>query len=64
MLYKATKGDIRKWAWYLHHVIWTDRIIVRKGMGCLLYFIVIGTHLIILLNIIETMWLVIKDNVA
>jgi len=21
MLYKATKGDVRKWAWYLHHVM-------------------------------------------
>jgi len=26
MLYKVTKGDVRKWAWYLHYVMWADRI--------------------------------------
>ena len=58
MLYKATKGDIRKWAWYLHYVMWADRITVRKGIGCLLYFMVIDAYPIIPLNIIEVTWLV------
>ena len=58
MLYKATKGDVRKWAWYLHHVMWVDRITVRNGMGCLLYFMVMGAHPTIPLDIIEAMWLV------
>jgi len=58
MLYKATKGDVRKWAWYLHHVMWADRITVRKGTGCSLYFMVTGAHSTIPLNIIETTWLV------
>jgi len=58
MLYKAMKGDVRKWDWYLHHVIWADRITVRKRTGYSLYFIVTGTHLIISLNIIEAIWLV------
>jgi len=57
MLYKATKGDVRKWAWYLHHVIWTDRITVRKGTGCSPYFIVTGAHPTIPLDMIETTWL-------
>ena len=55
MLYKATKGDIRKWAWYLHHVMWADRITVRKEIGCSLYFIVIDAHPTIPLDIIEAM---------
>jgi len=58
MLYKATKGDIRKWAWCLHHMIWVDRVIVKKGTGCSPYFIVMGTHPTIPLDIIEVMWLV------
>jgi len=58
MLYKATKGDVRKWAWYLHHVIWADRITVRKGTGCSPYFMVTGAHPTIPLDIIEATWLV------
>jgi len=58
MLYKAAKGDVRKWAWYLHHVMWADRITVRKGTGCLPYFMVTGAHPTIPLDIIEAMWLV------
>jgi len=58
MLYKATKGDVRKWAWYLHHVMWADRIIVRKGTGYSPYFIVTGAHPTIPLDRIEATWLV------
>jgi len=58
MLYKATKGDVSKWAWYLHHMIWADGITVRKGTGCSLYFMVTGAHPTIPLDIIEAMWLV------
>jgi len=58
MLYKATKGDVRKWAEYLHHVMWVDRITVKKGTRCSLYFMVTGAYLTIPLDIIEVMWLV------
>ena len=58
MLYKATKEDVRKWAWYLHHVMWADRITVRKGTGYSLYFMVMGAYLTIPLDIIEATWLV------
>jgi len=58
MLYKATKGDVRKWTWYLYYVMWADRIIVRKGTGCSLYFMMTGAHLTIPLDIIEATWLV------
>ena len=58
MLYKAIKEDVRKWAWYLHYVMWTDRITIRKGTGCSSYFMVTGTYPTISLDIIEAMWLV------
>jgi len=38
--------------------MWVDRITVRNGMGCLLYFMVMGAHPTIPLDIIEAMWLV------
>ena len=58
MLYKATKGDVRKWAWYLYHVMWANRITIRKGIGYSPYFMVMGAHSTIPLDIIEATWLV------
>ena len=58
MLYKATKGDVKKWFWHLPHITWADRITIRKGMGCSPYFMVTRAHLTIPLNIIEVTWLV------
>ena len=40
MLYKATRGDVKKWFWSLYHVMWADRVTVRKGTGCSPYFMV------------------------
>ena len=58
MLYKAIKEDVRKWAWYLHHVMWTNRITIRKGIGYSPYFMVMGAHSTIPLDIIEATWLI------
>ena len=58
MLYKATRGDIKKWFWSLHQVMWADRITVRKGTGCLPYFMVTGAQPTLSLDIIEATWLV------
>ena len=58
MLYKVTKGDVKKWFWHLPHITWADRITIRKGTGCLPYFMVTGAHLTIPLDIIEATWLV------
>ena len=58
MLYKATKGEVKKWFWHLSHVTWADRITVRKGTGCLLYFMVTGAHPMIPLDVVEATWLV------
>jgi len=58
MLYKATKGEVKKWFWHLPHVTWADRITVRKGTRCLPYFMVIGVHPMIPLDVVEATWLV------
>lgn len=58
MLYKATDGDVKKWYWHLHTVMWADRITVRKGTGCSPYFLVTGAHPTLPLDIIEATWLV------
>jgi len=58
MLYKATKGEVKKWFWHLPHVMWADRITVRKGTGCLSYFMVTEVHLTIPLDVVEATWLV------
>jgi hypothetical protein len=57
-LYKATGGDTRKWYWFLPHVLWADRITVRRGLGCSPYFAVTGAHPVIPLDIEEATWLV------
>ena len=53
MLYKATGGDVKKWFWSLHHVMWADRVTVRKGTGCLPYFMVTGAQPTLPLDVIE-----------
>jgi len=58
MLYKATKEEVKKWFWYLPHITWADRITVRKGTGCLPYFMVTGAHPMISLDVVEATWLV------
>ena len=35
MLYKATDGNSSKWFWFFHHVMWADRISIRKKNGLL-----------------------------
>jgi hypothetical protein len=58
MLVKATGGNPSKWFWFFHHVMWADRITVRKGFGCSPFFMVTGAHPILPLDIQEATWLV------
>ena len=58
MLYKATGGNPSKWYWFFHHVMWADRVSVRKGFGCSPFFMVTGAHPILPLDIQEATWLV------
>ena len=58
MLYKATSRNLSKWYWFFHHVMWADRISIRKGLGCSQFFMVTGAHPILPLDIQEATWLV------
>ncbi|KXN86459.1 hypothetical protein AN958_10062, partial [Leucoagaricus sp. SymC.cos] len=58
MLYKATNGDVKKWYWFLHYVMWANRITIRKGTGCSPYFMITSTHPTLPLDIQEVTWLV------
>ncbi|KXN85048.1 hypothetical protein AN958_11752 [Leucoagaricus sp. SymC.cos] len=58
MLYKATNDDVKKWYWFLHHVMWADCITIRKGTGCSPYFMITGAHPTLPLDIQEVTWLV------
>ena len=58
MLYKATGGNPSKWFWFFHHVMWADRVSIRKGFGCSPFFMVTGAHPILPLDIQEATWLV------
>ena len=58
MLYKATGGNPSKWFWFFHHVMWADRVSVRKGFGCSPFFMVTGAHPVLPLDIQEATWLV------
>lgn len=57
-LYKATGGNPSKWFWFFHLVLWSDRITIRKGLGCSPYFMVTGAHPILPLDVEEATWLV------
>ena len=57
-LYKATGGDVAKWFWFFHLVMWADRITIRKGLGCSPYFIATGAHPTLPLDVVEATWLV------
>lgn len=57
-LTKATGGDVSKWFWFFHHVMWADRVTVRKGTGCSPYFMVTGAEPCLPLDVVEATWLV------
>jgi hypothetical protein len=58
MLYKACGGDSSKWFNFFHHVMWADRISIRKGFGCSPFFMITGAHPILPLDIVEATWLI------
>ena len=58
VLHKATGGDLTKWYWFLPHALWSERITIRKGLGCSPFFMVTGAHPLIPLDVVEATWLV------
>jgi len=64
MLWKATGGNPTKWFWFFFHILWADRITIRKYFGCSPFFMTTGAHPILPLDIQEATWLVeIPDRV-
>ncbi|KXN89430.1 hypothetical protein AN958_05218 [Leucoagaricus sp. SymC.cos] len=53
-----TNGDVKKWYWFLYHIMWANCIIIRKGTECSPYFMVTGVHSTLSLDIQEATWLV------
>src|SRR5271170_4856183 len=58
MVWKATGGNPAKWFWFFFHVLWADRITIRKYFGCSPFFMTTGAHPILPLDIEEATWLV------
>ena len=58
MLFKSTGGNPTKWFWFLHHVLWADRVTIRKGLGCSPFFIVTGSHPVLPIDVEEATWMV------
>lgn len=56
-LYKAADGDAARWSQVFHSVLWSERITIRRRMGCSPYFAVTGSHPLIPLDIIEATYL-------
>lgn len=56
-LYKAADGDPKRWYQVAHAVFWSERVTVRKRMGCSPYFAVTGTHPVLPLDIAEATYL-------
>ena len=56
-MFKAADGDASKWSQVAYSVFWSERITVRKRMGCSPYFAVTGTQPLIPLDITEATYL-------
>ncbi|KAF9537432.1 hypothetical protein CPC08DRAFT_809060, partial [Agrocybe pediades] len=56
-LFKAADGDQSKWSRYAHYVFWSERVTVRRRMGCAPYFALTGTQPLLPFDISEANYL-------
>ena len=56
-LFKAADGDQTKWSQVAHSVFWSERVTIRRRMGCSPYFAVTGCHPILPFDISEATYL-------
>ena len=56
-LYKVTDSNENKWSQVAYSVFWAERVTVRKHMGCSPYYVAMGTHLLLPLDIVEATYL-------
>jgi len=58
MLYKATgASNVNKWYWFLHAILWADRISIRKRLGQSPYYLITGANPILPLDLKEATYL-------
>jgi hypothetical protein len=56
-LVKACEGDINKWNRGAYYIFWVERMITRKRMGYLPFYVVMGVIPLIPLKIVEATYL-------
>jgi hypothetical protein len=56
-LYKAVDGDEKRWAFGAYSVFWSERVTIRRRMGCSPYFAATGTHPLLPFDIAEASYL-------
>ena len=56
-LFKACDGEENKWSSVAYSVFWSERVTVRRRMGCSPYFAMTGTHPLLLFDIAEANYL-------
>ncbi|KNZ73979.1 hypothetical protein J132_08873 [Termitomyces sp. J132] len=56
-LFKVVDGDQSRWSTATYSVFWSERVTVRKQMGCSPYFATTGTHPLLPADIVEATYL-------
>jgi hypothetical protein len=56
-MFKAADGDQNKWSQVAYSVFWSERITIRKCMGCAPFYAATGVHPILPFDIIEANYL-------
>ncbi|KNZ82250.1 hypothetical protein J132_04211 [Termitomyces sp. J132] len=56
-LFKAVDGDQSRWSTATYSVFWSERVTVRKRMGCSPYYATTGTHPLLPADIVEATYL-------
>ena len=56
-MFKAADGDQNKWSQVAYSVFWSERITIRKRLGCSPFYAATGVHPILPFDIIEANYL-------
>ena len=56
-LFKAADGNETRWSQVAHSVFWSERVTIRKRMGCSPYFAVTGCHPVLPFDVTEATYL-------
>jgi hypothetical protein len=56
-MFKAADGNQNKWSQVAYSVFWSERIMIRKRMGCSPFYAATGIHPILPFDIVEANYL-------